>query len=40
MDEQMIFKIASDLDPTQSGLLDGVALKNMIIQQEIEKQLG
>ena len=40
MDEQTMFKIASDLDPTQSGLLDAVDLKNLIIHQEIEKQIG
>ena len=40
MDDQMVFKIASELDPSQSGYLDGVALKNLIAEKEIERILG
>ena len=31
MDQQSIYMIQSELDPSHSGFLDGVALKNLII---------
>ena len=40
MEDQQVYKIASDLDPSQSGFLDGVSLKNLIVQQEIERLTG
>ena len=40
MEDQQVYKIASDLDPSQSGFLDGVSLKNLIVQQEIERLMG
>ena len=40
MEDQQVYKIASDLDPSQSGYLDGVDLKNLIVYQEIERLTG
>ena len=37
MEDQAVYQLQSDLDPTNSGWLDGVALKNLLIEQEISK---
>ena len=40
MEDQEVYKMASDLDPGQNGQLDGIALKNLLVEREIEKNLG
>ena len=40
MDDRDVYKIVSDLDPSQTGQLDGVALKQLMIEREIEKNVG
>ena len=40
MDDRDIYKIISDLDPGQKGQLDGVALKQLMIEREVEKNVG
>ena len=40
MDDQQVYKIASDLDPSQSGFLDGIALKNLMVEQEKRRLMG
>ena len=40
MDDRDIYKIISDLDPGQTGQLDGVALKQLMIEREVEKNVG
>ena len=40
MDDQEVFKLASELDPSQCGEVDGVALKSEIVAKEIAKNIG
>ena len=40
MDDRDIYKIISDLDPGQTGQMDGLALKQLMIEREVEKNVG
>lgn len=40
MDDQEMYKIVSDLDPSQNGFIEVAAFKNYMVHKEIERLLG